>query len=564
MNLNVSFSLDKQSLTIQNANLEWRVEGVESVRDEITDDGGLSVPFLKLNATVEGEPRSYCMWEDLPVIYMPSYAGGQLMELPDVHWVIRSVHLSAFTDDNDTLVYETKKNLFTKNAPFSLSGEIFLFENPQDGSGMVIISECPDFCTATLNIRHGLLSVENGGCGLAVGFCKAGECEALCRDYYRHACRSHGLVAMSNTWGDAHGDSRVCDEFVRLELQAGEEIGVDIVQIDDGWAVGKTSDTSPNRRLNGRRIFNDDFWELDETRFPKGMRSVADDATTRGLKLGMWFAPDFRDHFALRYRDISILKKAYDEWGVRFFKLDMYWVESKEDMENFLELLAGVYAFGPDVAVQLDVTRNARVNYLCGRQYGTIFVENRYTRTANSFPHRVLRSLWSIGRYIPTNKFQFELINPDLNVESYREGDSFAPVNFDMDYLFAVTMLSNPLFWMEMQFLSKERREQLAPLMKIWKQHRGAFANADVLPIGDEPSGASLTGFSITAEDGKQYLLLFRETTETARAVMKAPVKQAGVKVLASNAEVKAEVADGCVCVEFSKPRAYALLELEN
>lgn len=189
-------------------------------------------------------------------------------------------------------------------------------------------------------------------------------------------------------------------------------------------------------------------------------------------------------------------------------------------------------------------------------------MENRYAKTANSFPHRVLRNLWMISRYIPSSKFQFELINPDLYKESYRSGDPFVPSLYDMDYLFAAVMLSNPLFWMELQFLSKERRAQLKKIMDVWKAHRGMFAKCDVMPIGDKPSGRSFTGFYVSYEGKPQYLLLFREVTEESAARIFCPVTQQNAEILISNSDAAVTVGDGFADVEFSKPRSYALIEL--
>jgi hypothetical protein len=174
----------------------------------------------------------------------------------------------------------------------------------------------------------------------------------------------------------------------------------------------------------------------------------------------------------------------------------------------------------------------------------------------------VLRNLWTISKYQPSNRFQFELINPDLNKESYREGDPFAPANYDMDYLFASVMLSNPLFWMEMQFLSDERRAQLIPLMNVWKAHRHALAKADVMPIGEIPSGRSNTGFYVSRDGKPEYLLLFREATDRDTATFTLPVESANAEVLYSNTDVSVKIEGGVATAEFSKPRAYAFIKL--
>lgn len=558
--MNVHYSVKDGVLTLGNDLFCKSFEGVESVTAAERDENGLSLPFTELTAVGDGRTRRYCVWPDLAVVYMPDYDEKNLMTLAGDHWIVRNVKLNAFTDEYDTLTEESTVHMFQHNVR-NRKGEIFILENPEDGNAMVIISETPDHQTATLNILKGVLTVENGKNALALGFCKMGEGEALCRAYYRHARNCRGLVTMSNTWGDRNGFSRVCRDFVLREIEAGHDIGVDIVQIDDGWQTGSTADLT-RRDARGRRVFEGDFWDLSLDRFPNGMREMTEVAQKHGIKVGMWFAPDSQSNFARLERDKAVLRKAYEEWGIRFFKLDMFFIESNEDRDHFLELLREIYSFGNDVAVQLDVTRNVRMNYLCGRQYGTVFVENRYHRSANSFPHRILRNLWMISRYIPSSKFQFELINPDLYPECYAENDPFAPIGYDMGYLFATVMLSNPLFWMEMQFLSDKRRAELKPVMEIWKQHRENLATADVQPIGECPSGRSISGFCIKKDGKPTYLLLFRENTERASLVIPAPVNGEQAEILISNGDTKVNVMNGAVEVTFAKERSFAFVQL--
>ena len=240
----------------------------------------------------------------------------------------------------------------------------------------------------------------------------------------------------------------------------------------------------------------------------------------------------------------------------------MYLAASREATDKMLELLASIYSLGSDVSVQMDVTRYERLNYLCGREYGTIFVENRYTRGVFAYyPHRVLRNLWCLSKYLPTSRFQFEMPNPDISCASYEESDPFAPALCDMDYLFALVMLSNPLFWQEIQFLSAARRAELAPLLSVWKEHREVLASADVMPIGEQPSGRSFSGFFVSS-DSCEYLLLFREVTESDAGVFVIPSKKEKATLLRSNGDVEIKLDDGVVRAKFSKPRCYAFLKL--
>ena len=476
------------------------------------------------------------------------------------HWTITAVSLRAFTDDLDTPVLTNQYYLFKGMLAERVTGNLFFLENEHDGNAYVILSDCPDYASAELKIMNFTVNVDAGTNGVTVVSCKKGECEAACRAKYREVMDGKSLVTMSNTWGDCNRFTRVCEDFVIKEIDKAAELGVDIVQIDDGWQFGNTADVA-RRDERGRRVFADDFWQINTERFPHGLKYITDYAASKGIKVGIWFAPESRDHFVCMDRDIAILKNAYDNWGIRFFKLDMYWIECDLDRDRFLQYLAAIYAFGDDVAVQLDVTRPDRINYVNGRQYGTVFVENRYTKTRTYFPHRTLKNFWLLSKYVPASRFQFELVNPELNRESYDECDEFAPWRYDAEYLFASVMLSNPLFWMEIQFLSDKSTEQLKKAIALFKKYRTVFSVGDVAPIGEKPSGRSFTGFYIK-NGSEEYALVFREVTDKASHVFMLPSEKTSAVALASNADVTAQMSDGMLKVEFSKQRAYAFIKL--
>ena len=559
--ISCSYSLDGDKLTLKNKVFTHTLNGVKEIFSaEQGDSNGLALPYLEITAAKSDAVLSYRIWDDIPVVFTPIWNNGELLTLSGMHWVVKNVKLHAFTDDNDTLVTYGEQHMYHKKLFHPCKGEIFILEDPITEKAILIVSETPDYQTATLTVKGGTVSVENGGNGLAVGFCNIGEAEMLCRKYYRHARLCKGLFTMSNTWGDRNGFSRVCHDFVTHEIDAAERLGVDIVQIDDGWQSGSTADLTLRDEL-GRRVFPDEFWNVNTQRF-HDMPALTEYARKKGVRVGMWFAPDSHGHFANIDRDVAVLKKAYDEWGIRFFKLDMFWITSDEDRDRFTELLRRIYSFGNDVAVQLDVTRNERPNYLCAKQYGTVFVENRYTKTVCAYPHRILRNLWMLSEYIPSSKFQFELVNPDLNNELYEQSDPFNPITYDMDYLFATVMLSNPLFWMEMQFLSEERREQLDRIMPVWKRHRDAIASCDVLPIGDKPNGRESCGFYLSRNGKPEYLLIFRQLTHTDRFALPIPTDNCNTEILISNTDCEIKVENGIACGKLGKQRSYAFVKL--
>ncbi len=556
------FKLENNVLTVGNKMFMKTFENIDKAYSSTDNANNLSEVFLKITAKGDEKTRSFFIWDNLPVIYIPDYREKILHTISGEHWIVKAIKLNAFTDWCDTLTQQTECHLF-KMKLLPCTGDIFFLENPQDNNAIVIISEMPDYQTATMSIDNGNITIENGGNPVVLGFCKNGECEELCRNYYRHARKNSELILMSNTWGDLNRFECARQDFLVKEIDAAKEIGVDIVQMDDGWQTGSTDDLSL-RDENDRKIFNETFWNLNTEKFPNGVEYVTEYGKKNNVKVGMWFAPDSHNNFSLLERDLDVLRKAYQEWGIRFFKLDMFWIIDSPQRDRFLELLQKIYSFGDDVAVQLDVTRDNRLNYLCGREYGTVFVENRYLKAKSAFPHRTLRNLWMLSRYIPSSKFQFEIINPDHFVESYSDDDPFRPCLYDMDYLFASVMVSNPLFWMELQFLSDQRREELKRIMNVWKEHQHVLAIADILPIGEKPSGRSFTGFYASVDGKPKYIVLFREVTEKDSTEISIPVECANVEVLASNADVEVGIKEGFIKASFSKPRSYVFLKIKE
>lgn len=554
----MSFSVKNNELHIKTKDHCFVIKDVISATSKTNTLNGLSEEFLDITA-IGKTTRRFCVFDDLSLVLMPSFSEECLFTLDSEHYVLTTVKLNAFTDEIDTLVEENEYHIFYKKLVKEKHGEIFLLKNYENNTAFVIISETPDAFLTTLNIVDAKVTIENGGNDVALGFCKIDECEKLIKAYYKKARKPKRLVTMSNTWGDRNGISRICRDFALKEVDAAKEIGVDIVQIDDGWQVGKTYDTSKWDAQN-RPVFSGDYWTLDAKLFPYGLNEITEYAKKFGVKMGIWFAPDAHDNYALFDRDVAVLKKAYDEWGVRFFKLDMFWITNLSERNKFLSLLKEIYSFGDDVAVQLDVTRFNRINYFCGKQFGTLFVENRYTKGGTYYPHRTLKNIWMLSKYLPTQRFQFELANPDLNCEFYNKTDDFAPSKYDMDYLFAICMLSNPLFWMEMQFLSEKRKEELKRIMPVWNKIKDELTAADVSPIGQKPCGRSVCGFKISVDNKDKYLLVFRESTDEDTISFKTDSNS--FDILATNGEVALNKHGNSLYITFKNQRTYALIKL--
>lgn len=481
-------------------------------------------------------------------------------EIKGEHWTVKSVKLNAFTDNNDTLIETETHHLFKKSLFHPMYGDIFFLENHENENAIVIITENADCDNSELNIYKGVVEI-TGETDVQIHHCTIKQSESVCRKILKDDQSSKSLMAMSNTWGDKNGSTRVCREFVLKEIDCAQQLGIDIVQIDDGWQMGDTAWKSERDELK-RRTFKDGYWDINYQRFPNGLKEISEYANEKNIRMGLWFAPSSHNCYAHFSRDVEVLKKAYTDWGFNFFKLDMYFVTNNQEKEKILGMLKTIYKLGDDVAVQMDITRFSRLNYLCGRQFGTIFAENRYTASANSFPHRVLRNLWTLSRFIPTSRFQFEIVNPDLNCEAYDKNDPFAPTNYDMDYLFATVMFCNPLFWMELQHLSDKRKNELKNIINIWKSYREELSKCDIRPIGQKPDGRSFTGFCASLNGKDKYLLLFREVTSNSKCVLISDVNSKKTNLIASNSNCEINLSNGIISLNMEQQRSYAFIEL--
>ncbi len=468
--------------------------------------------------------------------------------------ILTTVLFRAETDCHDTPV--SKKTVYAfYNKLEQTEGHLFFLSLPLEGMSVVYIVPTPDVITPSISMEKGTLRISCGDYPVYRGTCSCGAEAALCRSWYRTLYKPQKLVSMSNTWGERGGREVVTEEFVRREIECAQRLGVDVVQVDDGWQK-----QAPNTYdKQGLRVFEGDFWDVQSAVFPHGIESITSYATNHGVETGLWFAPHSRNDFEYFDRDIAILRRAFEKWGFRYFKLDMLQLNSVSQCKRAEEFLNAILSLGTDVTVELDVTADRRLGYLASAPYGTLFVENRYSAWANYYPHATLRNLWRLAEFIPTSKLQFELLNPARFTEKYLDNDPLRPALYDVDYLFASVMVSNPLFWMEMQHLSERESERLTAIVSTWKKWRNELVLADVRPIGEEPSGCALTGFVAETEDAVHVILL-REVTDRNTFNVAIDADLEAPTLIASNSEVDTCIDNNVLTATLSLPRAYAWL----
>lgn len=454
------------------------------------------------------------------------------------HWKGRAVEFRDVTDWHDNLVEEKD---FISYRKVGHRGNVLMLTDLTEDGGLVFLKEAP--CSSVQLAYKNADFITDFGSFMVTGIgvdskdvtpdkwtpaystvvCTFGDGELSALESlkeYQKQCRTldplRDEMVMMNTWGDRSQDSKVNEAFCLAELEKGARLGISVFQIDDGWQSGK----SPNSKTSGGS-FKDiyaaaGYWTPDPVKYPRGLQPVVDRGRELGIEVGLWFNPSVQNDFADWEKDADVIIGLWKEYGIRYFKIDGLTVNSKTGEENLRKLFDKVLEMtGNKVVFNLDATASRRMGYHYFNEYGNVFLENRYTDWGNYYPFHTLRNLWMLSKYVPAEKLQIEFLNKWRNPDKYGS-DPFAPANYDFGYLFAVAMAGQPLAWMEGSNLPEEAFE-IKPIVDAYREIQHDFHSGAILPIGDEPSGRSWTGFqSITAEDSG-YLLIFREATDESR-----------------------------------------------
>ena len=464
------------------------------------------------------------------------------LELSGKHWQTKTVEFLDYTDWNDNLVVERS---FIPYREAAYRGNLLIARDGATTGGFFILKEAP--CSSTqlhylgYDFRMEFGTFKTTGFGIAAkdvtsdGWTKAytvvtglfdgGEKEALLRlrEYQktvRHQLRHEDEMVMMNTWGDRSQDSRINNDFCLAELDRAARLGVTVFQLDDGWQVGK----SPNSKV-AKGSFKDiwsnkDYWRPDPVKFPQGLTEIVEKGRRLGIRIGLWYNPSTQDDFADWQKDAEAMLSLWREYGIRIFKIDGLQIPNKRAEERLRNLFDRVQRESNyEVMFNLDATAGRRAGYHMMTEYGNVFLENRYTDWGNYYPYRTLRNLWQLARYVPAERLQVEFLNKWRNSDQYVADDPFAPSNYSFDYLFAITMAAQPLAWMEAGNLPEEAY-QTGTLIKKYTAVQAELHSGTILPIGEEPSGRSWTGFQSVVSRDKGFLLVFREKNDSAHTTM--------------------------------------------
>jgi len=456
----------------------------------------------------------------------------EVLDLAPQHLRLTQVRLADQTDNHNELVFENEWLLHTAE-PLRLPGNLFIVENTLTGNGLIFLKEAPlpharpvknevDLTFEPQNWRIGLLGQGTDGPGegyrhvvLSYSRGRVGRIEAL--HAYQRQLRVYDpkrdAMFLSNTWGNRSRDGRINEQFLTKEVHAGAKLGVDVIQIDDGWQKGASSNSVRAGGVwAGYWDADPEFWNVNPERFPNGLAPIIKLAAASKMRFGLWFAPDSSNDFANWEKDAAKILELHRTFGVDYVKIDSVRANSKTAERNLRRFFDRVLEESRGaVSFDLDVTAQVRPGYFGMINVGPLFVENRYTDWHRYWPHHTLRNLWKLAQYVDPARLRMEFLNNSRNTQLYPD-DPLGPAQYSPSYLFATVMFSNPLGWFEISNLPASYFEELPPLIARWKQERAGIFSGSIIPIGEAPDGVAWTGFVSVAKDGQSgYALLFRE-----------------------------------------------------
>jgi len=508
--------------------------------------------------------------------------------LAPLHFRLLGFELKDQTDIHDELVFEREWLPQYSEWDILLKGNLFIIEDTLHQCGLIFLKHAPlpharpiqdeiDFAFSgrarqCALIGHGISPEGGEGYPFATitySGGRSGRIKAI-QQYQRRLrpfVSGRDVQFLSNTWGDRSRDARINEEFVIREIEAGARLGVDVVQIDDGWQRGVTANSTHSETAgvwNGFWDADPRFWDPHPTRFPNGLDGIVGLAKQHGTRLGLWFAPDSSNDFSNWQLDAGKILEIHRGSDVCYFKIDGVKAHTRLGEQNLHRFFNKVLTETEGrVVFDLDVTAEIRPGYFGIVNSGPIFVENRYTDWHNYWPHQTLRNLWKLAQYVDPARLRFEFLNNDRNANLYGN-DPFSPSRYRPDYLFATVMFSNPLGWFETSNLPVSYFDEVAPLVMIWKQHREAIFCGIIVPIGAVPDGTTWTGLVSTNESGA-YLLIFRELNGNDRWATELPMLESfSFKTTVLAGEGTVEFKRARLTVHIPHPQRFVFASLEK
>jgi len=318
-----------------------------------------------------------------------------------------------------------------------------------------------------------------------------------------------GVFMMANTWGSEDKRDECLyaarEENVLRELDSAADLGIDVVQIDDGWQKNDWTPAARAEQVQRKGGIVKKFGNYPV--YPDGFAKVRAKADELKVQLGLW---------AAWWIPLDKLKMNYADGDFKYFKLDFADLKDKLQVDALLDKARELIKHsGYTARVNWDVTEiPPRFGYYYGREVGTIYLANRKTLTARAvvqyIPSEILRNGWMIAKYGNLNQFQMTI----GNIDRRDKNTTYAPniTAYDHPYLAGIALMSSPIFFQETRYYSDAARAKLRPVLATYRRHRRKMYEGYVFPIGDVPNDKSWTGFqNHLVGQNEGFLTLFRE-----------------------------------------------------
>lgn len=459
--------------------------------------------------------------------------------VPEQHLRLLQVNLQDQSDKHNELV-SVREWLLHPVESLELAGNLFVIENTLTGHGRILLKTQPlpharsapprrDLRATPLKstgFEFTVFDENNAGSAAFVDLPYegglAGRTLALQQFQrgLRPATAAHRVPRfLSNTWGDRSRDSRISHAFIEAEIRAGQRLGVEVVQIDDGWQTGITANSARSAGKGAWKGFwsQPDFWTPHPDRFPGGLTPLIDLAARNGMLIGLWYAPDSHNDFHHWQKDVQCLLGLHRTLGIQHIKIDGIQAPTALAQANLTRLFDTLLRESAgNLVFDLDITAQLRPGFFGLPTVGPLFLENRYTDWHRYWPHQTLRNLWHLAWWVDPGRLRMEFLNNARNTHLY-PADPLAPAHYTPDALFATVFFANPLGWFEVSNLPDGYSEAVAPLVTAWKSLRLDIFGGCILPLGSAPDGIDWTGFASVASDGRSAVaLIFRESNPAA------------------------------------------------
>ena len=351
------------------------------------------------------------------------------------------------------------------------------------------------------------------------------------------------LFILSNTWGPANplGGQFTKEDFVLKEIPMLANLGVDVMQIDDGW---QKSGGGPD--ASGFL-----------PKYANGWKDIKAEADKAGIRFGLWVA--------IRNAKVADLNQNLDQLGFISWKADFEHLETRADYEQRIEKIREVmkHAWMKTQFTLCPEYADPRYGWYFAKECGSIYFQNIQEGAPahlTMVPFQVLRQHWLMAKYFPADKLQVMLQNPKRTRKDLSDAWEHSHA-----YCFAMGLPFVPCFFQSAQFLDQDGRNELRDLIKVYKGCREDIFTSLTFPIGDSPDNASWTGFQMVSQQRNGgHLLLFRElhNSQPSHAIQLKFL--AGKTIALQDLEhgQKREVrvpADGSVAFEINQPSGYRL-----